>query len=290
MGNRLKRPVNSSWLAGVMDRKILGPDCVIDNICSIDDLANGALAFSKSFRQLSVEGSYTVIGPTDMFQDGISLIESNNPRLDFALALNKLGAEVGFCEHESTPIIHPNTKIGRNVVIGNGAEIGEGTVIYHNVVIHDGVKIGKRCLIKSGTIIGENGFGFERDEAGIPVRIIHLGSVEIGDDVELGSLNTICRGSLGNTIIEQHVKTDDHVHIAHNCIIRQGVLLTACVELSGGVEVGAFSWIGPNSSVIQKIKIGKNSFVGIASNVTKNVVDGATVAGNPARLLSSKNA
>lgn len=140
--------------------------------------------------------------------------------------------------------------------------------------------------MKSNTVIGEDGFGFVRDDDGTPLRMPHLGTVVIGDRVEIGSLNTICRATLGQTVVENDVKTDDHVHIAHNCIIRSGALITACAELSGGVIVGRNAWIGPNSSVIQKVEIGENSFVGIGSNVTKPVQRDATVAGNPARVLN----
>jgi UDP-3-O-[3-hydroxymyristoyl] glucosamine N-acyltransferase len=154
------------------------------------------------------------------------------------------------------------------------------------VVISDGVTIGSDCIIKSNTVIGEAGFGFERDEMGVPIRILHLGTVKIGDRVEIGSLNTICRATLGTTVIEDDVKTDDHVHIAHNCRVRRGAMITACVELSGGVDVGSFAWVGPNSSIIQKLVIGDHAFIGIGSNVTKSVPNGVSVAGNPARMLT----
>jgi UDP-3-O-[3-hydroxymyristoyl] glucosamine N-acyltransferase len=118
--------------------------------------------------------------------------------------------------------------------------------------------------------------------------MLHLGSVTIGNEVELGSLNTVCRGTLSNTIIEDHVKTDDHVHIAHNCTVRRAAMLTACVELSGSVDVGAFAWLGPNCSVNNGIKIGERAFVGIGSTVTKDIAGGQRVAGNPARTLPTQ--
>ena len=103
------------------------------------------------------------------------------------------------------------------------------------------------------------------------LRFIHLGGVKIGNEVEIGALNSIARGTLNDTIIENGVKTDNLVHIAHNCYIGCNSLITACVELSGGVIVGKNVWIGPNSSVLEKIKIGDNAFIGIGSVVTKDV-------------------
>jgi len=182
--------------------------------------------------------------------------------------------------------VDPSARIGQGVVLGNGVEIGRNTVIHHNVVIGDDVIIGDNCVIKSCAVIGEDGFGFERDEDGIPIRLVHLGRVIIGNDVEIGSLTTVCRGTLGDTIIHDHVKVDDHVHIAHNVVVHMGAMIIACAEVSGGVEIGAQAWVGPNSSVIQKLKIGEKSTVGIGANVIRAVEAGAVVAGNPARTLS----
>jgi UDP-3-O-[3-hydroxymyristoyl] glucosamine N-acyltransferase len=288
MDNRLKRPVRASWLAAALGKKVLGPDSIIDQICSIDDLAPGALAFSKSSRRVNIDGACIVIGPAEMFQEGITLIESDNPRLDFALALNKLASDVGFRVHESPPVIHPNTQIGRNVVVGNGVEIGRGTIIYHNVVISDGVKIGENCLIKSCAVIGEEGYGFEVDPFGRPIRIPHLGSVRIENNVEIGSLTTVCRGTLANTVLKSDCKIDDHVHIAHNVFVGEGAMVIACAEVSGSVVIGAGAWIAPNSSILEKRRIGAGATVGLGAVVIKDVDAEVTVAGNPAKPLAAK--
>ncbi|MGB7480508.1 MAG: UDP-3-O-(3-hydroxymyristoyl)glucosamine N-acyltransferase [Burkholderiaceae bacterium] len=288
MGNRLKHPVPASWLAAQLGAELKGSDVAIDHIGSLEKLAKNSLAFSKSEVPVAGQAAAAVIAPAAFFNEGASVIVSTRPRLDFARALHCLERHAGFVGFGEPSQIHESVTFGRNVVIGNAVHIGAGTRIYNNVVIADGVRIGRDCVIKSSTVIGEEGFGFERDEAGVPIRILHLGSVVIGDNVELGSLNTVCRGTLNDTIIENNVKTDDHVHIAHNCVIREGALLTACVELSGGVEVGRNAWLGPNSSVIQKAKIGESGFVGIGAVVTRDVEPGVTVAGNPARNLTRK--
>lgn len=146
-------------------------------------------------------------------------------------------------------------------------------------------RIDECCVIKSCAVIGEGGFGFERDEPGTPVRLVHLGTIIIGNNVEIGGLTTVCRGTLGNTIIEDFVKIDDHVHIDHNVKVGQAAMVIACAEVSGGVEVGEQSWIGPNASVIQQVQIGVKAVVGIGANVIKDVENDATVAGNPAKPL-----
>ena len=111
--------------------------------------------------------------------------------------------------------------------------IEEGTKINHNVVISDNVKIGKNCYIKSGAILGEDGFGFDFEKDGIPIRIPHIGSVVIGENVEIGSNTVIVRGTLNDTIIEDNVKMDDQVCIAHNCKIGKSSLVIAFAEISG---------------------------------------------------------
>ena len=283
--NQLKKNVRASELAGRLGLEWRGADLAISCVQPLSAVQDGALCFSKAELGKPLDAAAVVIGPGGEPGARSCLLISQVPRLDFARALNLLSETPGFVGYPGAPQIHPTAWIGEFVSMGRGVVIGAHTRIHPHVTIGGGVRIGERCVIKSGTVIGQDGFGFERDAQGRPVRLVHLGTTIIGDDVELGSLNTVCRGTLADTIVEDHVKTDDHVHIAHNCMIRTCALITACVELSGGVEVGAYAWIGPNSSVIQKVKIGERAFVGIGANVTKDVEIGMVVAGNPAMPL-----
>lgn len=110
----------------------------------------------------------------------------------------------------------------------------------------------------------------------------HLGGVVIGSAVNIGALNTIVAGTIEPTVVENYVQTDDHVHIAHNCHIKRGALITACVEISGSVTVGENTTIGPNASIMNKITIGRDVVVGLGAVVTRSFGDGVTIAGNPA--------
>jgi UDP-3-O-[3-hydroxymyristoyl] glucosamine N-acyltransferase len=286
MGHLLNRPISAVNLAERLGLSLAGSDICISEVRPLHSLVEGSLCFAKGSPIGGIFAPAVIIAPPGTAPDLGAVIESTNPRLAFAQALQLLCSEPGFIEPDEAAIIDPSAKISPTAYLGRGVKVGARSVIGHHVVVADGVTIGDDCIIKSNTVIGEAGFGFERDEAGIPCRVMHLGSVTIGNRVEIGSLNTVCRATLGSTIVEDDVKTDDHVHIAHNCRVRRGALLTACVELSGGVDVGEFAWIGPNSSVIQKVVIGKNAYVGIGSNITKSVAEGVAVAGNPARVLS----
>lgn len=290
MGNELKTPLRVSELAVKLGLEWYGSDIEISHIQPLNAADEGALCFSKkSLTNDIFNNNSVVIAPPGNECGAGAIIETENPRLEFARALIEINSSVGFKPFEVAPKLGEDVVICSSANLGRGVIIGSRTYIGHNVVIADGVQIGEDCVIKSNTVIGEAGFGFERNSFGVPVRILHLGNVVIGNRVELGSLNTVCRATLGTTVIEDDVKTDDHVHIAHNCRIRRGALITACAELSGSVDVGEYSWIGPNSSVLQKITVGEKAFIGIGSNVTKPVLAGATVAGNPARGLMRKD-
>ncbi len=285
MGYKLKKQINVSALAAELELKWTGKNHKITSICSLNDTENYCLTFSKNQhvdeKKITVICDETQIGNKN--ENGYIL--SNDPRYDFVRALSYLKMENGFAKWDTESIIHPTTSIGKNVVIESGCSIGSNTVIEANTVIHEGTRIGMNCLIRSGANIGGDGFGFVRDQTGRLLRFIHLGGVKIGNEVEIGALNSIARGTLNDTIIENGVKTDNLVHIAHNCHIGCNSLITACVELSGGVIVGKNVWIGPNSSVLEKIKIGDNAFIGIGSVVTKDVDTSMAVAGNPSRRI-----
>jgi UDP-3-O-[3-hydroxymyristoyl] glucosamine N-acyltransferase len=222
-----------------------------------------------------------------------SVIHVKNPRLAFAKAATQFFTQKPEAHISDSASIglHVNlgngVSIGHNCVIGDNVLIGENTVINHNTIIHDNTIIGSNCYIKSGTVIGEDGFGFDFEEDGTPVRIPHLGKVIIGDHVEIGAKNSIARGTLNDTVISDHVKTDDQVHIAHNCNIGPNTIITACAELSGSVTIGENCWLGPNCSIIQKVTIADNVTIGIGAVVVNDIEANKKVMGLDALQLKS---
>jgi len=232
------------------------------------------------------------------------VIKVINPRLEYVYILNNfvISKKSSYSSNsyyidpssivDETCIIEPFVFIEKNVKIGKFCHLKSGARICSNTIIGD------NCVIGSNSVVGDQGFGIERDNKeewqrvpfdGKPMKMPHYGGVVICDYVEIGALNTVVSGAIEPTIIGDYVKTDDHVHIAHNCKIDSGVLITAAAELSGGVSVGKNSWIGPNASIFQQNKIGKKCLIGIGANVFKDVEDGEVYMGLPAKKIIKDN-
>jgi UDP-3-O-[3-hydroxymyristoyl] glucosamine N-acyltransferase len=233
---------------------------------------------------------------------GISIAQTDRPRLALAKILSYienhdlLEKNIKSTKISKNANIHKSAVINRyvviekNVVIEPFCFIGNNVMIKKNTIIKSGAKIlrnttiGENTIIRENSIIGGFGFGIEKD-GNNNLRIPHLAGVKIGNFVEIGAVNTVPSGTIYPTIIEDYVKTDDHVHIAHNTYIKKNAIITAGVILSGNVEIGENSWIGINSSFKQGSIVGKNVIVGMGSTVLKSVPNGATIAGNPARNI-----
>lgn len=290
MGRNLKRPVQASWVAQQLGLSLDGPDRTIGRIDTADAAGAVSLCFAKNAAWVARAAAAAVVLREPGHSAGASTtaLESSTPRLDFARLLALLDAQVGFVWSDAAPEIHPTARIGQHVVLGPGVRIGAHTVVGHHVVIGAEVEIGERCNIKSGAVIGEEGFGFERDATGAAVRLPHIGTVRIGNDVEVGSLTTVCRGTLADTLLHDGAKIDDHVHIAHNIHVGEHAFVIACAEVSGGVRIGKRAWIAPSATVLNQLTIGDDAVVGLGAVVVRNVEPGVTVVGNPAKPLVPK--
>lgn len=286
MSTRLRSAVAVSDVALALELPFEGDDFPLESVQPLSGARERSLTFMTVPQTPSLPDQVAVLAAAPPGSD--TWIVTERPRLDFVKALRWLDREIGFVRPDGDPQIHPSVTMGSGVSIGRGVVIGAGTRLEHNIRIADGVRIGESCRIKSGAVIGEDGFGFEPDIDGTPLRMLHLGGVVIGDRVEIGSLNTICQGTLGPTIIEDDVKTDDQVHIAHNCRIKSTAIITGGVVLAGGVTVGEAAWIGPQSTALNGLVIGDRALVGIGSVVIRDVPAGSTVVGNPARPLEKR--
>lgn len=163
------------------------------------------------------------------------------------------------------------------VVIGDGVKIGDDTLIYPNVTILDRCIIGSRVIIQAGTVIGSDGYGFAPDGEKY-CKIPHLGIVQIDDDVEIGANNTIDRATFGKTWIQQGVKTDNLVHVAHNVIVGENTLLVAQVGISGSTNIGKHCILAGQAGIAGHLTISDNVIVGPQCGVAKDVAAGEIVS------------
>jgi len=294
------KSIKAYEIAHFLGAKLFGENINIKNVVPINLLTEHSFAFVKKFSNEYVDlinsCPSSLVICTDEYKDKIrsSYIISDNPGLDFLRAIENFFYPSRSIGINATAKVDPNallgkdTFIGANTVIGPEVSIQDGTSIFHNVVIQGKVSIGKGCVIKSGAVIGEEGFGFEYDEFGIPEHFPHIGSVEIGDNVWIGAGTSIERAHIYKTIIKNNVKIDDLVQVGHNCVINENSIITSGTVLCGAVVVGKNCWIAPNSSIKERVKLGDNVFVGLGAVVINDVPPKTVVVGNPAKKLKER--
>ncbi len=206
----------------------------------------------------------------------------DRPR-DFLYMVQEYLFSIGHCLSITRSQISKTAIISRNSMISsNNVEIGERTVIEDFVVIKENVTIGNDCIIRSGTVIGTEGFEVYRDRKNNQKIAKHVGLVKIGDNVEIQANNTISKGLFKNrdTVIGEGVKTDNLVYIAHGARIGKNTRIAANAMVAGSVTIGEEVWIGPSVSVSSGVTVGEKAYITIGSVVTKDVLPGAKVTGN----------
>jgi UDP-3-O-[3-hydroxymyristoyl] glucosamine N-acyltransferase len=220
------------------------------------------------------------------------LILTPNPRLLMSLLLTPF--DIPSTVTNQSVHIHPDAQIapsailGPGVVIGADVEVDADCVIGPNTVI-DHATIGEGTRIAYNCSIGSDGFGYEIDEeTGEIVKFPHLGRVIIGRWVEIFSNVCIARGSLRDTVLEDEVKVDNLVHVAHNCHVRRGAFLIANAMLGGSVDIGEYAWIAPSTSLMNGITVGRCAMTGLGAVAIQTIEDNAVVIGVPAKKLRDR--
>lgn len=234
------------------------------------------------------------------------LLVSENPHFSYSLILKAFYAEK-MDDFDFDGAIHPQAQIGKNVKIANNALIGKNVKIGDNSTIGAGVAIrdnciigndcyinansvvsfaviGDRAIIHSGVKIGQDGFGFAHNN-GVNHKVLQIGVVEIGDDVEIGANSCIDRGAIKNTTIGDGTKIDNLVQIAHNVEIGKGCFIAGCAAIAGSTKVGNYVQIGGNAGVAGHITIGDQAQISGMSGVTKSIDRKVIVGGYPARPI-----
>ncbi|HUF72456.1 MAG TPA: UDP-3-O-(3-hydroxymyristoyl)glucosamine N-acyltransferase [Gammaproteobacteria bacterium] len=195
--------------------------------------------------------------------------------------------------------IGPRAVVGAGATIGDGAVVGAGAVIGERVSIGgqtriaplvsvlDGVTIGARCIVHSGAVIGADGFGFAEDD-GRWIKVPQIGSVVVGDDVEIGANTTIDRGSIEDTVIEDGVKLDNLVQIAHNVCVGAHTVMAAMSGAAGSTKIGKRCKVGGGVAIVGHLSICDDVMFTFRSVVTKSVTEPGIYGGSLQAREASK--
>jgi len=245
------------------------------------------------------------------------VVESDQPRLWFARAAKLLSPAPSASGVHPTSVIGERVELGAEVsigpcaVIGEGASIGAGTRIEAGAVIGERVRIGDHCriyphavlypgitlrnrvVVHAGAVLGADGFGYVRDsKTGAYTQFPQQGTLVIEDDVEIGANTTIDSGALKQTRIGRGTKTDNLVHVAHNCDIGEDVILVALTGISGSCTVGNGAVIAGQVGIGEHAHIGPGVILGGQAGVfsgakvtNEGLKPGTVLWGTPARPL-----
>ena len=195
------------------------------------------------------------------------------------------GARIGDRVHvgalaviEDGAVIGAGASIGAGCYIGAGSAVGEDSLLHPNVTIYRECTLGKRAIVHAGVVIGADGFGIAMDE-GQWVKVPQIGRVQIGDDVEIGANTTIDRGAIDDTIIEDGVKIDNLVQVAHNVRIGSGTAIAACVGIAGSSRIGRYCRLGGAAGIAGHLNIADNVEISAHTLVMKSITEPGTYTG-----------
>jgi UDP-3-O-[3-hydroxymyristoyl] glucosamine N-acyltransferase len=178
-------------------------------------------------------------------------------------------------------VVGARCQIKSGAIVGCDCRLGDDVTLHPHVVLYDGAILGHRVTIHANSVLGADGFGY-RFEGGRHVKVEQLGTVEIGDDVEIGACTTIDRGTYGATRIGQGTKIDNLVMVAHNCRIGQHNILISQMGMAGSSSTGDYVTIAGQVGVVGHVHIGDQSTIGGQAAITKNVPPQSRMLGSPA--------
>ena len=265
------------------------PGQIVSGVAPLASATPGTLSFctgAKYRRQLAATLATVVVLPREMVAEcPVAALVSARPYASYA--------RIAACLHPPASVlpgiaagaqvapsatVAASAWIGPNAVIGAGAVIGERCSIGPNCIVENGVRLGDdcrlqagvtlchdvtagaRCVFKPGCVVGADGFGFAPDADGL-VKVPQLGSVRLGDDVEIGANTTVDRGTIEDTIIEDGAKLDNQVQVGHNCRIGAHTVVAGCVGISGSTIIGRRCMIGGAVGIAGHLEIGDDVIV-----------------------------
>ena len=295
-------------LASRFDCKLVGDaDTTIDNVASLHRANSSSLSFlsSPAYRQqlASTAAAAVILRADDAAGSPTASLIHDNPYACFARMAAVIHPEA---THESgvhasayispAATIAKSAHIAANVVIGDGSNIGANTYVGPGCVIGDNcsigdnvhfvanvsvvrdVVIGDRCRLHPGVVIGCDGFGNAMTPEGW-VKVPQLGGVRIGNDVEIGANSTIDRGALDETIIEDGVRIDNLVHLAHNVRVGAHTAIAAQCGFAGSAVIGKRCMFAGHSGAVGHVSVCDDVILSGKAMITKDITEPGVYAG-----------
>jgi UDP-3-O-[3-hydroxymyristoyl] glucosamine N-acyltransferase len=242
------------------------PSVAVDSVAALSQAGPRAVSFLANPKYVAhlteTRAAAVIVDAKSAPGSPVSVLIADNPHATFARIATLLHPEPPMTPGvhplavvESGAVIDPTAEISAHAFVGAGAKIGARCLVGPGVVIGSAavlgadsrciarvyigprVAVGRRCILQPGAVIGADGFGFAPDK-GAWIKVPQIGGVAIGDDVEIGANTTIDRGALGDTVIEDGVKLDNLIMIAHNCRIGAHSALAACTAIAGSSVLG----------------------------------------------------
>ncbi|MFP4154665.1 MAG: UDP-3-O-(3-hydroxymyristoyl)glucosamine N-acyltransferase [Halothiobacillaceae bacterium] len=298
-------------VAELVGGRVVGDrDQRVDHVDSLERAGPGALTFatgSRFSRLLSATGASAVLLEEPLLgRCPTTAVVVDNAHVAFALAAREFapsvetpagihasavvdpGARVDqtavvgpLCVVESGALIGPGVLLGPGCHVARDARIGADSRLVSRVTVLERVRIGARCLLQPGVVVGSEGFGLALDQ-GRWVRVPQLGSVVIGDDVDIGANTTIDRGAIQDTVIADGVKLDNLIQIAHNVEIGEHSAIAGCAGLAGSSRVGRHCTLAGGVGLAGHLELADNVHVTGMSMVTRSIREaGVYSAGTP---------
>jgi len=274
--NKYKQQLSATSASAV----ILSEDCLSD--CSTNALVmkNPYVGYAKVAQLLDSTPS-----PADSIHSSVAISDKAVIGDNVAIGANTV--------IEDGAILESNVVVGAGCFIGKNAKIGMNTRLWSNVSVYHNVIIGQDCLVQANTVIGSDGFGYA-NEAGKWLKIPQLGTVLIGDHVEIGASTTIDRGALENTIIGDGVILDNQVQIAHNVVIGDNTAIAGCTVVAGSTTIGKNCTIAGMVAITGHVSIADGTYFTGMTMVTKAIdkpgVYSSGMPAQPNREWSKNNA
>ena len=299
-----------SQIASAVGARLEGKDVEITAVAGIEQAGPGELTFVSNPRYASAAKTTkasAVIVANDFPALATPTLRSTNPYLAFARALELFYQPPQYAPGiHSTAVVHESARIGERahigayVVIDEDVEIGDGCVLLPHVVIYRGARIGKsffahahavvreycrlgnNVILQNGAVIGGDGFGFAKDDAGAWHKIVQSGPAVLEDDVEIQVNACVDRASVGESRVRRGAKIDNLVQVGHGSTVGEDSLLCAQVGLAGSTELGRNVILAGQVGIAGHCRIGDGVVATAQSGVPNDVEDGKTISGYPA--------